>query len=246
MAKKKPKAEEKNKVSAERVAECISQIKAAWNKQVESIIATGKLLAQTKAELGHGRFTDIFNEGKLPFKQRTAECLMEIAKHPILSNPQHVAILPPHWGTLHRMAADIEEDQLEELLENGTINADTEREEIEKIIENHATGYEQGLEAIDVLLKFMKKYPEPSERATLVDLIMDLYEQRETKYDFSLDELDDLGSWIGKLRIACQTELDRYKAEHPEEFMETRSLFDIPAQKDTQRPAPEEELAEVS
>ena len=67
-----------------------------------------------------------------PFGQRTAEILMEIANHPILSNPKFVSILPPSWGTLHEMTS-LPEQELETLIENGTINADIRRSDVEAI-----------------------------------------------------------------------------------------------------------------
>ena len=67
-----------------------------------------------------------------PFGQRTAEMLMEIAGHSILSNPKFFSNLPPSWGTLYEMTR-IPEQELEKLIENGTINADIRRRDVEAI-----------------------------------------------------------------------------------------------------------------
>jgi hypothetical protein len=44
------------------------------------------LLAPAKADLAHGRWGRLFDEAMLPFGKRTAERLMAIANHPLLSN----------------------------------------------------------------------------------------------------------------------------------------------------------------
>lgn len=40
---------------------------------------------------------------ELPFGESTAEKLMKIASHPLLSKSEHVPILPPAWGTLYEL-----------------------------------------------------------------------------------------------------------------------------------------------
>jgi hypothetical protein len=82
--------------------EFAAQIRASWQKAVESIIETGKLLTAARQALGHGKWQTMF-EGpdKLPFGERAAEMLMKIARDPVLSNPKFISVLPASWGTLH-------------------------------------------------------------------------------------------------------------------------------------------------
>jgi hypothetical protein len=65
-------------------------------------------------------------ERDLPFKARTTQTLMEIASHPILSNTQYVAHLPPSWGTLYELTK-LEEPVLLRKIEAGEITPKIER-----------------------------------------------------------------------------------------------------------------------
>ena len=70
-------------------------------KSVEAIIEVGRLLVKAKADLAHGEWGRLFEDDLVPFGQRTADRLMAIARHPVLSNSTHVSNLPPSWGTLY-------------------------------------------------------------------------------------------------------------------------------------------------
>src|SRR5216684_7762077 len=78
------------------------KIQTAWQKAVSSILETGRLLIQAKQELAYGEFLLMIEE-RLPFGARTAQMLMRIAEHPVLSNTKFISHLPPSWGTLHRL-----------------------------------------------------------------------------------------------------------------------------------------------
>jgi hypothetical protein len=65
-------------------------------------------------------------EAELPFGSRTAERLMEIAGNDRLTNPTHVSLLPPHWGTLHALTK-LDPDEFDEKLTDGTINPEMTR-----------------------------------------------------------------------------------------------------------------------
>ena len=111
--------------------EWAKRITTAWQKSVESIIETGRLLIEAKAELPHGEFENMINE-KLPFGSRTAQRLMKIADHPILSNPTHVSHLPPSWGTLYALT-ELPDEVLSDMLEDGKLNCEIERKDVEQI-----------------------------------------------------------------------------------------------------------------
>jgi hypothetical protein len=74
------------------------KVRAAWQKSVESIIETGRLLIEAKAALPHGGFEIMVKD--LPFGARAAQFLMKVASHPVLSNPKHASLLPASWMTL--------------------------------------------------------------------------------------------------------------------------------------------------
>jgi Protein of unknown function (DUF3102) len=56
-----------------------ARIKAAWQRSVDAIFETGRLLIAAKAKLPHGRFERMV-QNELPFGERTAQALMAIAK----------------------------------------------------------------------------------------------------------------------------------------------------------------------
>jgi hypothetical protein len=100
---------------------------AAWQKTVASIIETGELLIKAKDAL-HGSFTDMV-ERDLPFGPRTAERLMQIAEHPVLSDPTHVSLLPASWGTLYQLSL-LPLTALEQYIEDGRIHPAMERRDV--------------------------------------------------------------------------------------------------------------------
>jgi hypothetical protein len=103
------------------------QIKSAWQKSVEGIIECGRLLIQAKGALPHGRFQDMV-EAELPFNVRAAERLMAIAQDARLTNPTHVSLLPPHWGTLYELTR-LDDDIFEGKLKDGTIHPEMTRKD---------------------------------------------------------------------------------------------------------------------
>jgi hypothetical protein len=112
------------------------EISSTWQRAVESIIRTGKLLIEAKSVLGHGNF-EVMIKTKLPFGPRTAERLMVIAHHPILANPNHGSLLPPSWRTLYELTQILDKTLLAKI-EDGTIRPDLERKDVTKLRGNNA------------------------------------------------------------------------------------------------------------
>jgi hypothetical protein len=107
------------------------RISVACQTATESIIETGKLLIEAKRELDHGEFTKMV-EDHLPFTPRTAERLMKIAEHPVISNPTHGSHLPPSWRTLSELALLPAKIVLARIAD-GTINPKMERKDVAKL-----------------------------------------------------------------------------------------------------------------
>jgi hypothetical protein len=105
--------------------EHVKIISAAWQKGVASIVETGAALVRAKLELDHGAF-EAMVQIKLPFAPRTARALMTIARHPVISNRQHVAVLPSSWGTLAELAK-LPAPLLTAKIKDGTITPKLER-----------------------------------------------------------------------------------------------------------------------
>ena len=64
------------------------EINRAWQKGVESVIQTGRLVQLAKDDLVHGEFLAMV-ETDLPFGEDMAQRLMAIARNPVLSNADH-------------------------------------------------------------------------------------------------------------------------------------------------------------
>jgi hypothetical protein len=180
-----------------RVEDYVAEIEKNWHVATASIIATGRILIKARAELDHGEFGPMIKT-KLPFSKRTAERLMEIARHPTISNPTHVSLLPPHWGTLYELTK-IPAEELEKMLADGRINADTERQHVEEILKEIREGglhdRENLYDAFRVLNGFRERYQEPDE---LSEYIVD------DGIGQDLGPLTLLASWIEKLHTAVQ------------------------------------------
>ena len=143
---KRPKPSESIQKDVDvKVDKYIAEITASWQKAVSSILETGRLLIQAKAELPHGKFGTMIEE-KLPFGARTAQMLMVIAGHPVLSNAKCISHLPPHWATLHELA-QLPEPRLLALIEDGTVHPELEHAEA-AALRNEGKSKEQAEEAM--------------------------------------------------------------------------------------------------
>src|ERR1700687_4337025 len=74
------------------VDDWVEQITTSWQKpRIEGIIETEKRLLAAKKALDRGDFISMIRSDEaLPFNERTAQRLMKIAEHPVLSNATHV------------------------------------------------------------------------------------------------------------------------------------------------------------
>ncbi|HJS76753.1 MAG TPA: DUF3102 domain-containing protein [Burkholderiales bacterium] len=102
-------------------------------KTVESILEVGRLLVSAKAALPHGEFGRMFKEGLVPFGQSTADKLIAIAKHPVLSNSDHGPNLPPSWRTLYELTK-ADGAKLRAALKNEVIRPDMKRRDIQALL----------------------------------------------------------------------------------------------------------------
>lgn len=114
----------------ERAAYWANRIAIAWRSTVQSIIETGQLLVEAKADpaLDHGEWLLMISQ-KLPFKARTAQMLMAIARDPRLTNANHGSLFPPHWRTLYEIHK-LPDPLFQARIEDGTIHPECERRDI--------------------------------------------------------------------------------------------------------------------
>jgi hypothetical protein len=73
------------------------RITATWQNAVQNIVEAGRLLIEAKGKVEHGDWLKLVEE--LPFGERRAQRLMEIARH-----PTHGSFLPPSWRTLYELS----------------------------------------------------------------------------------------------------------------------------------------------
>jgi hypothetical protein len=95
-----------------------------------SAIQTGRLLVEAKSALSHGEWLAMV-ESDLPFGERTAQRLMHIARHPLISNPTHGSDLPASWRTLHELAR-VPDTVLKAKLAEGAVTPELERSAVER------------------------------------------------------------------------------------------------------------------
>ena len=167
--------DKKTRIDDAEIERRVTEVNTTWQKATQSIIEVGRLLIKTKAEIAHGKWRTLFRDYDdddrapvtFPFGQRTAEMLMEIADHSILSNPKFVSNLPPSWGTLYEMTR-MPEEELETLIENGTINADIRRSDVEAIVDGVRVDglyiFKHVADCLSRLVPFMKKWPDHHHR----------------------------------------------------------------------------------
>jgi hypothetical protein len=109
----------------------VTQITACCQRGVENILTAGRLLIEAKTKLPPGTF-QVMIKTKLPFSPRTAQMLMCIAEHPVISNANHGSHLPPSWRTLYELTK-IPHKMLLAKIADGTIRADLERKDVARL-----------------------------------------------------------------------------------------------------------------
>jgi Protein of unknown function (DUF3102) len=186
---------------------------AAWRKPVEAIIECGRILIEAKRKVGHGNWMKFVE--KLDFTASTAERLMLIASHPVLSNSAHVQNLPRSWGTLHRLTC-LEDSDLDEMLKDGTINCETERKDVDELIANFNKrglyAYDDMVLALATLNRFMKKWPDLNDDlvGTMAANLCEVHDVEDGAY---LGDVPKICAWLSKLHHACDEEEQRVQRE---------------------------------
>ena len=111
-----------------------SAIAERWQDSVLAIIDVGKLLLGAKAALDHGEFGPMVKSDKVLFGWFTANRLMAIAEHSILSNSTHGRNLPSHWRTVYELTKAPDE-AIRGWLTDGTIHPEMERKDVLSLAE---------------------------------------------------------------------------------------------------------------
>lgn len=174
------------------IDQAVYRITEAWQKQIPAIIETGKLLLDTRdgpKKLEHGQFM-IMIERRLPFGIRTAQCLMNIAEHSILTDANHGSHLPASWRTLYELTK-VDHEVLEEKIKDGTVNRRMERKDAEALAKAYPKDKSK---AKSVSKKEGKETEEPEEKEKRKQKT-----QEETKLE---REVEALKSHIAEIEAA--------------------------------------------
>lgn len=99
-------------------ADWAARIGIVWRRSAASIIETGQLLIEAKAELPHGEWLKTLD--LLDFPERMAQRLIDIGRNPKLANPSILTLLPGDWTTIHTVAK-LDDETLDARIADGTI-----------------------------------------------------------------------------------------------------------------------------
>jgi hypothetical protein len=111
------------------------RINAAWGKQVESILETGRYLIEAKEELSKDAFASMCKL-KLSFKTSAVSMLMAVAENKVLFYYSKKALcpLPPFWRTLYELSK-LDDATLRAKIEDGTIHPKLEQCDAVRLVE---------------------------------------------------------------------------------------------------------------
>jgi len=108
------------------------RINTEWRKSVEGIIGVGRQLIAAKEACEHGEFLRLFKghdnavSDPVRFSANTAEILMKVANHPVLSKSEIAQTLPQSWYTLYELTK-LEDEQIVAGIKSGEITPDMTR-----------------------------------------------------------------------------------------------------------------------
>jgi hypothetical protein len=194
-------------------SEWAAKINAAWRKSVEAILECAHHLRDARSSLGIEEFKKLV-EHELVVGERTVERLLNIADDSRLAT--HVSLLPPSWGTLHRLAR-LPDEVFEEAIADGRIHPGMTRAEAEALIPRVKTPPTQQV--------FVTVLPPPNEppRFVLARILepeeacrpdqtppVEPEHQRERAV---ADELAELAALIGSCNVEALAALMRDKPE---------------------------------
>lgn len=111
------------------------KITTRWHEAAKAIIDVGQMLIDAKADLPHGQFEAMI-DADLPFTSSTAQRLMKIARDAELTNPAHVPLLPPAWGTLYELTK-LPPTAKQRAFAEGRIHPNMERRDVARLRREH-------------------------------------------------------------------------------------------------------------
>lgn len=125
-------------------SEAAAHVSEAWQNAVDSIVETGRRLIEAKDRVGHGNWLPTVD--LLPFSEQTARKLMQIARHPDISNRAHARDLPPSWYTL-AVLAQLPPGEIPKRIEAGEITPELDRATAQSWANVYAASKQEALNA---------------------------------------------------------------------------------------------------
>lgn len=118
--------------------ECVFKIGASWQKSIDAIFETGRLLIEARLVIEHGKFNEMIDED-LPFNNATARKLIKIAEDQRLlslakpeqallapdnqmARQEYVRRLPSSWTVLYELT-QLNDEQFKVAVEEGKIHS---------------------------------------------------------------------------------------------------------------------------
>jgi hypothetical protein len=142
----------------------------------QAAIRTGQTLLKAKKKLAHGQWGALFANGLIPISERVAQMFMAIARHPILSNPNHGSHLPPAWRTVYELTR-VDDETLTYALEDGRIHPGMERKDVTALLPpKHAAAATKNAyrDVQDRAMDHFNAMDDPAEQARFIDFIFHL------------------------------------------------------------------------
>jgi len=137
--------------------------------------------------------------GVLPFTIRMGQMLMDIARHPVISNAKYISCLPASWSTLHAIAeVAYPPGVLEDLLERGVINAETTQKGYQALDYGLIAHFTRAIARL--VNDFMYKWSPESLAKTLAPHAPSFWNTYDKVY---LDELQALILWLTAFHAEC-------------------------------------------
>jgi len=107
-------------------------VRADLGQAVAGFIAAGQHLAEAKRQILHGEW-ESWVRRECGISERTAQTLMQIARHPVLAKAQHAALLPPAWYTLYELSKLVP-PLLEAAIDAGDVHPELERKQAAALV----------------------------------------------------------------------------------------------------------------
>lgn len=139
----------------------VERICTSWSGLIRSTIETGEQLIELKRQVGHGRWCELVNGDRIPFGERTAQKLVAIAAHPVLSNPTRASVLPAGWSMLAELS-QVDADTLSEAMNSGLITPTMSRQDVRSLARRLRYGQSGGAPAPRPLSPHDEIPPEPT------------------------------------------------------------------------------------